>query len=64
MYSYKANLQKLFSTEMTRREFLAHIGVALLIIIGVKGILDHLVNKTDSTQPDGVKGYSSGAYGR
>jgi putative Mn2+ efflux pump MntP len=43
---------------------LAHIGVALLIIIGVKGILDHLVNKTDSTQPDGVKGYSSGAYGR
>jgi uncharacterized protein (DUF927 family) len=63
MYTYKENLQKLFDKQMTRKEFLAHIGAAILIVIGVKGIMDHLVSRTEPGKSKSDQGYSSGAYG-
>jgi len=55
------NLQRLFEKDMTRREFLAHIGSAFLILFGIKALMNHLVG--DSTTESG-SGYGVSRYGR
>lgn len=62
MFTYKENLQRLFDKQMTRREFLAHIGTAVLIVVGVKGLLDHLGNFSSPEKP-ASRGYGSSSYG-
>jgi hypothetical protein len=56
---YKKNLQELFDKPMTRNEFLTHIGMAFLVLIGVKGLLDHLGGTSSGSQVN----QSSSAYG-
>jgi len=56
----KKNLQKLFEKDMTRKEFLAHIGTALLLVIGVKSVLDHLSGNQEVSNNNG---YGSSKYG-
>lgn len=53
---------QLLSREMTRKEFLAHIGLLFFIITGVSGLLKtlsdpHLTKKKQTT------GFGSGPYG-
>lgn len=54
---------ELLSKEMTRKEFLVHVGMLLLIITGISGLLKtlsdpHLANHTKPTT-----GFGSGPYG-
>lgn len=64
-------LQKLFTKEMDRREFLAHVGAGILAVIGISGLIKHLVNynqgggqsRSDRDQRFAVSGYGSSAYG-
>jgi Trp operon repressor len=54
-------LQKLLDKDMNRREFLAHLGAGILAVIGVSGLLKHIVNY--SSAPQRESGYGSHAYG-
>lgn len=55
------NIQELLEQEVTRRQFLAHIGVAFLAIVGITGMLKSLqsVLPQKKSQPNG----QIGAYG-
>lgn len=58
-------IQKLFTKEMNRREFLAHLGAGLLTLVGISGVLRALVeyNGKTSSRRRFHSGYSSGVYG-
>ena len=58
-------LQKLFTKEMNRKEFLAHVGAGMLTLIGISGLLKHLVNYNTSGTPTKqvASGYGLSAYG-
>lgn len=60
MYNFD-NLQELLAQEVTRRQFLGHIGVAFLAVLGVTGILKNLQSAFPQrkAQPSG----RVGAYG-
>ena len=58
----KNQIDELFGKEMSRKEFLQHIGSGLLILFGISGVLKALTQQ----QPKGQKlnvGYGSSAYG-
>ena len=57
------NLQKLFEKSMNRREFLAHIGAALLMVLGVSGLLKHLLDYGAHSRRHVAGGYGSASYG-
>ena len=54
-------LQRLLDKNMNRKEFLAHVGAGVLTVIGISGLLKHLVNY--SSGPHREDGYGSNAYG-
>ena len=56
------NLQRLFDREMTRKEFLGNIGGGLLVLVGIKGLMNHLVGDTHHNQTS-TSGYGSSRYG-
>ncbi len=55
------NLQKLFNKQMSRKEFLAHIGAGALIVTGFSGLLKSLVEYRPHKHV--VSGYGSSSYG-
>ncbi len=55
------NIQQLFDKPMDRRQFLAHIGAGLLVLVGVSGLLSQLVHY--GQQPSGEEGYGETPYG-
>lgn len=57
----KNEMQELFSKEMTRKEFLQHIGAALLIMLGISGLIKALLGQ--QKQPSSTVGYGVSAYG-
>ena len=59
---YKKNLERLFAKDMTRREFLAHIGTGVLVLIGVKGLMSHLLGESAQTKHSGSD-YGTSNYG-
>lgn len=54
----REQIDELFSTEMTRKEFLQHVGSGILILFGISGLLKALMQPKSRTQ-----GYGSSAYG-
>lgn len=56
------NIQEIFKQEMTRREFLATIGLGLVAIVGLASLFSVLTPKTTAQQQD-AHDYGSGAYG-
>jgi predicted tellurium resistance membrane protein TerC len=60
-------LNQLLDKEMDRREFLAHVGAAIVAMIGLSSILkalngaDHQQTQQDSSA---VPGFGIGPYGR
>lgn len=56
----KAQIEELFSKEMTRKEFLQHVGGAFLILIGISGLMQALLG---SQKRKSTAGYGSSAYG-
>ena len=57
----KNQLDALLSKQMTRKEFLQHVGAALLILLGISQLLHAL-----QTKPQGrsqTAGYGASAYG-
>lgn len=57
----KDQIDQLFAKEMTRKEFLQHIGSAMLILFGISGLLKALTSQ--STKRENSFGYGSSAYG-
>ena len=58
-----ALVQKLLEKKMDRKEFLAHIGAGILTLIGISGLLKHLVNYTSHDRVYREIGYGSNDYG-
>lgn len=56
----KAQINELFSKEMTRKEFLQHIGGALLVLFGISGLMKALLG---TQKQSASAGYGSSAYG-
>jgi hypothetical protein len=54
--------QELLSKEITRKEFLLHIGLLLLIITGISALLKTLSNPHLLTPP-ATLGFEAGPYG-
>jgi hypothetical protein len=54
-------VEKLLSSQMTRREFLGFLGAAALAVIGVGAILDGLHGLVNNKEANA--GYGGGAYG-
>jgi hypothetical protein len=53
----KTSIASLFKTELDRRQFLAHIGAGLLVLVGIGSLLKAL------SRPTRPHGYGSGDYG-
>lgn len=56
----KTQIEELFNTKMTRKEFLQHVGAALLILLGISGIINALLGPQKRKD---AAGYGSSAYG-
>ncbi len=58
----KKQLSELLAKPMSRREFLAYLGTAVLAVIGISGFLKSISSHTgSSTQQE--RGYGSNTYG-
>jgi hypothetical protein len=60
-------LQDLLNQEVTRKEFLKYVGIAVLCLIGVTNMLQSLnsINSNSSSLSDKASGgYGGSAYGR
>ena len=58
----KDQIDTLFSKEMSRKEFLQHIGAGILIVFGVSGVLKALTQQQTRTHKASL-GYGASAYG-
>jgi hypothetical protein len=58
----RQQIDELFGKEMSRKEFLQHIGSGLLILFGISGLLKALTQQQPKTQPHGLS-YGASAYG-
>ena len=60
----QTELQKLFTKNMNRKEFLAHVGAALFAVVGISSLIKHLIkfNEESSNSARPVAS-SSGGYG-
>lgn len=56
------NLQKLLNKEMSRKEFLAHVGAGALIVTGFSGLFKSLLDYRPHNQRV-TFGYGSSSYG-
>ncbi len=59
----KKELQKLLEKPMNRKQFLAHLGAGALTVIGISGLLKHLVNLGAKPSRQVADGYGASAYG-
>lgn len=59
----KDQLQTLLEKEMSRKEFLQHVGAALLVLFGVSGLISSLTGRPTQTQQTQDMGYGSSVYG-
>jgi len=57
-----AIFDELLSKEMTRKEFLLHIGLLLFVLTGISGLLKTLSDPY-LTSKKAQKGFGSGPYG-
>ncbi len=57
----KQIIEEIFSKEMTRAEFLRHVGGALLMVVGFSTLLNAL--KSPEKQITSASQYSAGNYG-
>lgn len=58
-------LEELLHTEVSRKEFLRHLGIIGLTIIGVSSVLQNLEKLGSSHQAkQQSRGYGSSAYGK
>lgn len=57
------SLQRLFEKKMDRKEFLLHIGAAVLAIIGVSGLLKNLISYNPRSRSQPSVGYGKTNYG-
>ncbi len=57
----KAQIEELFNKEMTRKEFVQHIGAGVLILLGISRLISVLLKP--QTQSRSSMGYGSSAYG-
>jgi hypothetical protein len=55
-------IDALLSKEMSRKEFLQHIGSGFLILFGISGLLRALTQQHTPSRGQGT-GYGSSAYG-
>lgn len=53
---------ELLQKEMTRKEFMAHLGLALLALIGLPGVLGIFAKSAASKDHDANDGFGSGTY--
>jgi hypothetical protein len=58
----REQINELFGTEMSRKEFLQHIGSGLLILFGISGLLKALLGQQPRGHSRGFR-YGSSAYG-
>lgn len=58
----KAQIDALLNKEMTRKEFLQHIGAAFLILIGISGLVSALLKQQGGSRRQ-TAGYGVSAYG-
>lgn len=60
----KAQINELLSKEMSRKEFLQHIGSGMLVLFGISGLMKALLQQQPKTasRPSST-GYGSSAYG-
>ncbi len=58
-------IAKVFEKEMDRRQFFAHVGAALLAIVGITGLIKTLLDfgSSGSSHQKSSAGYSSSVYG-
>lgn len=56
----KAQFNELLNKEMTRKEFLQHVGGAVLVMLGISGLIKALLG---TQKPSASYGYGSSAYG-
>lgn len=60
----QGEIQKLLQKDMNRRQFLAHIGAGFLMIIGVSGLIKHLLQFDSAGKNKQLaSGYGASAYG-
>jgi hypothetical protein len=57
----KSQIEELFNKEMTRKEFLQHVGAAVLVVLGISGLMQALLGSQKQKQT--AAGYGSSAYG-
>lgn len=60
MADSKQQLKTLMSSQMTRKEFLTHMGAAILAVVGITGFLKSI---TAPQRTQKSKGFGSGTYG-
>ena len=56
-------IQKLLAKPMDRKQFLAHLGAAVLAVLGIGGLLRTLINFGSHSAHHAVNGYGSSPYG-
>ncbi len=60
----KAQLDELLNREMSRKEFLQHVGSGLLVLFGISGLLKALTQQQPKIgRQTNNMGYGSSAYG-
>lgn len=59
----KQQLNTLLEKEMDRKDFLKHIGVASIALIGLPTIIKSISSVGTTPQPSKSQGYGSSAYG-
>ena len=58
-------LHELLQQEVSRKEFLRYLGIALLGLIGVAGVLQNLTGSLEKPNKQAPKGgYGASAYGQ
>jgi len=54
---------QLLTKEMTRKEFLVHMGLLLFVLTGISGLLKTLSNPHITKNKNITSGFGSGPYG-
>ena len=62
MESLQKDLQKLLNRQMTRKEFVRHIGMMILSVFGVAGLLRYLA-QDNYHPPQAIRGYGVNSFG-
>ena len=57
------SIQDLLEQEVSRREFLLHVGAAFVAIIGVSSLIKNIVSSSPTFKPKPTNVESGGGYG-